>query len=158
MQGETIVCCMHVFVPSSSGPPWCVPSPPAGKLCVHLIIRKMIESGIMDEDSYPGRWVRVWPAGLLDMTRHPGLNLEEWSFRSWSIDNSRISFFLLNPSFAYWRKTSQECETALTSQYQTFFFIFVFLSFRILFLLFLFSFFVFLSRHYADQMSEGSQV
>ena len=57
---------------------------------------------------------------------------------------SLSKFFCVLPFF----KTSQECETALTSHYQTFsfcFFSFFPLSFRFL---------VSLSRHHADQMSE----
>ena len=52
-------------------------------------------------------------------------------------------------------KHLQECKTALTSQYQILFLIFVFLSFCP------FDFFlsfVFLSTHHSHQMSEGSQV
>ena len=50
-------------------------------------------------------------------------------------------------------KTSQECETGLTSQYWTLFLILVFFVFFCLFV-----FFVFLSTHHSDQMCEGSEV
>ena len=63
------------------------------------------------------------------------------------------------------KKTSQECKTALTSQYWFLFLVFVFLSFCFFDFLY-FCIFVFLSlclsvilsRHHSDEMSDGSQV
>ena len=60
------------------------------------------------------------------------------------------------------KKTLQECEVALTSQYQILFLVFVFCLLSFVYLSFLsfslFVLFAFLSGHHADQMSEGSEV
>ena len=48
---------------------------------------------------YPGRRIRVWSAGLLDMTRHVG-----WILRRNDLEfNHLIFLFFLNHSFAYWK-------------------------------------------------------
>ena len=96
-------------VPSSSGPLWCGPSPPAEKFICALQNPKNYWVCYCWWRLYPGRRVRVWSAGLLDMTRHADWiwRSDDLDFHIWAICNP-ILFALFNGkfqnsmNFAFW--------------------------------------------------------
>ena len=86
-------------------------------------------------------------------------SMQMFSFRQYC---SNISSHLPSLMMLRMTKTSQKWETALTSQYQILFLVFVFCLLSFVYLSFLsfslFVLFAFLSGHHADQMSEWSEV
>ena len=125
-------------------------------------------------DCILGRAGPIWFPGGDKFTPWSGVDAlsQRWEHHNTTLACSELPLTItcwINSSTVRISKTSQECKTALTSQYQTLFFVFfvflsfclfVFLSFCLfVFLSFcLFCLFVFLSGHYSDQMTEGSQV